>query len=536
MTVTRKGQRFMGRVPDSRRRRRCSVVAAVATLVFVGAACGNSHSEEAIARAAGVRIDSPAAAQNNDALPAETEREREPVAERPAAEPAPGTATAPSNAGDSSRPVAPGGPAAPPSAGRATSAPPPSAGTANPGSKPAAAPGRPASTGPAVGAGQAPAQAGCTANSKAPVIIGTVGHQSGPIGLSTNPGVKAVQAWAAGKNSQGGIDCHPVKYIVADDGGDPARHLSLVKQLVEQERVIGFVYMNAVLSGHASVQYLNDKQVPVISDDGGGIYFESPMHFPAWSNGKGLIDLTMAAGARATIPLGLKRLALITCQEASFCSLAADRWAKGAARHGYTVVYRGQASIGQPDYTSQCLAAQSAGADVIMLVFEPNSVKRLRSSCTSVGFDAPIVLTSTESTLEMKDDPKFEGTVIAQQALPWFLDDRPVIREYQATLRKFGPRLPIDQTTSTGYAAAKLFERVATGRLSDTPSSQNLLQGLWSLRGDDLGGWTYPITFRQGATPGNGQPCGWVVLIKGGHHTSDGQRFCDEGAPSWKPA
>lgn len=364
-------------------------------------------------------------------------------------------------------------------------------------------------------------------------MIGTVGTQSGPVGVATNPGVKAVQAWVANQNTKGGVDCHPVRYVVADDGGDPARHLALVKQLVEGQHVIGFVFMNAVLSGQASVRYLNDKQVPVMADDGGGDWFNSPMHFPASSGGHGIADLTMAAGARATIPAGLKKLAIIVCQEASVCATYTDHWSRNGARLGYDIVYRGQASLGQPDYTSQCLAAQSAGAQVMMIAFEPNSVRRLRSSCTKVGFTAPIVLVSVMSTADMAEDPAFEGTVIAMPTLPWFLSDRPAVAEYQATLRRVAPNLPIDQSTIVGWAAAKLFERAATGHLSEQPGSADLLTGLWSMQGDDLGGLTYPLRFEQGKAPGNGQPCGWAIVIKAKHHTSDGQRFCDTAAATY---
>jgi hypothetical protein len=137
------------------------------------------------------------------------------------------------------------------------------------------------------------------------------------------------------------------------------------------------------------------------------------------------------------------------------------------------------------------------------------------------------------STADMADDPAFEGTVVAMPTLPWFLGDQAAIAEYQATLRRVAPNLPIDQSTIVGWAAAKLFERAATGHLSEQPGSADLLRGLWSIQGDDLGGLTYPLRFEQGKAPGNGQPCGWVIVIKGKRHTSDGQRFCDTAAATY---
>jgi branched-chain amino acid transport system substrate-binding protein len=517
-------------------RRRLTVAAVTAAVLMSGVGCGNRSSEEDIARAA-ARLGSEASVAQSTLDPGAGAA----PAPRPEPEPepgiiAPGTSSgAPPGATDSSttgrrRSSGTSLPAAAAAPARAA------AGTAPAAAVPGAKPDLPGgSRGPSPAPAGTPARPGTPgcAGAKPEVVIGTVGTQSGPVGVATNPGVKAVQAWVANQNAKGGIDCHPVRYVVADDGGDPARHLALVKQLVEGQHVIGFVFMNAVLSGQASVRYLNDKQVPVMADDGGGDWFNSPMHFPASSSGHGIADLTMAAGARVTVPAGLKKLAVIVCQEASVCATYTDHWSKNGARLGYDIVYRGQASLGQPDYTSQCLAAQSAGAQVMMIAFEPNSVRRLRSSCTKVGFTAPIVLVSVMSTVDMADDPAFEGTVISMPTLPWFLADRPAVAEYQATLRRVAPNLPIDQSTIVGWTAAKLFERAATGQLSEQPSSADLLKGLWSIKGDDLGGLTYPLRFEQGKAPGNGQPCGWAIVIKAKDHTSDGQRFCDTGAATY---
>ena len=495
-----------------------AMIIGAASLLLISAGCGNRSSEEDIARAA-ARLGS-ASLPADPATTTTIGAPMPPGAADPTAAPdvrLAGPTAAPATAGSAPRAGTGSGT---PAKGPATVPNPTPGASANPAPQPEA---DPAAT---------PAAAGC-GGPKADVILGTVGTQSGPIGVATNPGVKAVQAWTADQNTRGGIDCHPIRYIVADDGGDPARHLALVKQLVEKERVIGFVFMNAVLSGQSSVQYLNEKQVPVMADDGGGDWFKSPMHFPASSGGHGIADLTAAAGARVTIPAGLKKLAVIVCQEASVCATYTDHWTKNAPRLGYDVVYRGTASLGQPDYTSQCLAAQSAGAQVMMIAFEPNSVRRLRSSCTKVGFTAPIVLVSVMSTADMADDPAFEGTVISMPTLPWFLEDRPAIAAYRATLKRVAPSLPIDQSTIVGWAAAKLFERAATGHLSDQPRSSDLLTGLWAINGDDLGGLTYPLRFEPGKAPGNGQPCGWAVVIKAKKHTSDGQRFCDTGAASY---
>ena len=55
-------------------------------------------------------------------------------------------------------------------------------------------------------------------------MIGSVGEYSGLLGPILAPGVKSVQAWVAATNAKGGLNCHPVKLVVYDTGGDPARN------------------------------------------------------------------------------------------------------------------------------------------------------------------------------------------------------------------------------------------------------------------------------------------------------------------------
>ncbi|MGH8998606.1 MAG: ABC transporter substrate-binding protein, partial [Acidimicrobiia bacterium] len=387
---------------------------------------------------------------------------------------------------------------------------------------------------PAPGAGPAPAPApspdapavpACS-KPKATVIIGSVGNQSGIVGAAVFPGVKAVQAWIAGENEKGGIDCHPIKYIVADDGGDPARNLALTKRLVEQENVIGFVYNDAVLSGQASVEYIKEKQVPVMGQEGGSTYFEgSHMHFAAGSNGIQLIDLTMAGTAHVTVPQGRTKVATMTCQEATWCNLAHERWPELASKYGYSVVYQAKASLTQPDFTSQCLSAQNAGAEIVLGAFDPNGWKRVAQSCAQVGFKpvygAPIMQTRED----FAEDPNFEGMVIPEPNLPWFLPEFPVIADFHATLERHAPGLTPNVATLAGWASAKLFERAARGYLSEVPTSRDFLRGLWSFEDETLGGLTPPLNYPEMKAP-TYPICGWPVVIEDGNYVNDGKMLC----------
>ena len=65
-----------------------------------------------------------------------------------------------------------------------------------------------------------------------PIVIGSVGPQSGPLGDQLRPMVEAARVWAKSITRKGGLNGHPVNFIVYDSGGDPARHRAAVQQAV----------------------------------------------------------------------------------------------------------------------------------------------------------------------------------------------------------------------------------------------------------------------------------------------------------------
>jgi branched-chain amino acid transport system substrate-binding protein len=60
--------------------------------------------------------------------------------------------------------------------------------------------------------------------------------------------------------------------------------------------------------------------------------------------------------------------------------------------------------------------------------------------------------------------------------------------------------------------SAKTFE-VAARTLPDRPTAEHVLNGLWSLKDENLGGLTYPLNFPKGQNSPR-KACWGVVLIK----------------------
>jgi branched-chain amino acid transport system substrate-binding protein len=389
----------------------------------------------------------------------------------------------------------------------------------------AASPGKKAAPSGA-SANAAPASVPVCTGAKAPIVIGAVGQLSGVLGSAFIGGTRAIQAWLTKINGTGGLGCHPVKYVTADDGGDPARNLALVRQLVEQDKVIAMLYNTGLLTGQASRDYLVSKNLPVIGQEGGELFWgTAPNFFNHGTSGRPLIDFTLIAGARAALAVGKKKLGTLACQEVSYCNTADKSWADLGKQIGLEPVYRGQSSLLTVDFTSQCLAAKKAGVEVLALAFESTGIHRIAQSCASVGFKPMIVCTSVQSNLDFVDDENLDGVVIAQPYLPWFLNDRPAIQAFQAVLRQFAPGLPLDSASINGWAAAQLFSRADKAFAADVVTSKGILDALGTVKNDDLGGLSYPLTFTPGK-PQDTKRCGWIMKVQEKKFTSDGKRFC----------
>ena len=373
-------------------------------------------------------------------------------------------------------------------------------------------------------AGSKPASCSGT---KAPVIIGTVGEQSGPIGSAVVNGVKAVQAWVAATNAKGGVNCHPIRYIVEDDGGDPSRQQALVQQVVEQDHVIGFVYMDAVITGQSTVNYLTQKGIPVIGDESGSPWFyQSPMYFPQIPSADVMLEGGFAGLADQTRGQGKTKLAVVTCVEVPSCADLYNLGPAWASKFGMNVVYRAQVSVAQPDYTSTCQSAQAAGAQLALVTLDLNSMERWVRSCNSVNYHPQYSTESNDAYPALASVPGYEGMVVGLPAIPWVVTSNPGVAEFQATIRQYAPGLQPDHAGLIGWISAQLFA-VAAANLSDPPTSQSILSGLWSIKNNDLGGLTVPWTFTQGQNAPR-TLCYWLAQVKNGQWISpnNGQRAC----------
>jgi hypothetical protein len=94
-------------------------------------------------------------------------------------------------------------------------------------------------------------------------------------------------------------------------------------------------------------------------------------------------------------------------------------------------------------------------------------------------------------------------------------------------MKQFGAGLRPAGQTAGAWVSGKILERAAA-HLPEPPTSAAILAGLWSIKGDDLGGLAQPLTFTENQKPTK-TVCWWNVAIRDGAWVSpDGfKRTCD---------
>jgi branched-chain amino acid transport system substrate-binding protein len=344
------------------------------------------------------------------------------------------------------------------------------------------------------------------------IVIGTVGQYSGPVGSALSPGARALQAWAASVNAKGGVAGHPVEVIVYDDGGDGAKALSQVRELVEERHGVALVSSMGSNTLSSWKGYVEDKGVPVIGGDCAlQDWHESPMLFSQCpsldSQLRGLLELGATQGVG-------DKFGLLSCQEAPACAYGKERiWDQGWAKQaGLDPVYTADISIAQPDFTAECVQARDAGVEIMTVGADANTVARVASSCQRQGFSPQFLQISATGSHQMASQPGLGNALLSVGTFPFEGVNSPAIAEYQAAWSKYGSG-DSHPAASLGWAGAELFEKAVLSA-GGSVTSDSLAKALYSIKNENLGGLTVPLSYKAGQGTVD-SPC-WFGMKAGG--------------------
>src|SRR5712664_3746379 len=113
-----------------------------------------------------------------------------------------------------------------------------------------------------------------------------IGHTNPYSGPASSYGVigKAEEAYWKSVNDRGGINGRMIKFITLDDGYSPPKTVEVVRQLVEQDKVLCTFNTRGTPTNTAIHKYMNQKKVPMLFVATGASKWGNPKEFP-WTMG-----------------------------------------------------------------------------------------------------------------------------------------------------------------------------------------------------------------------------------------------------------
>jgi len=344
-------------------------------------------------------------------------------------------------------------------------------------------------------AGGSPAPAGD------PITIGAIESTSGPLG---NPlwGTIA-DVWEKWTNAHGGLNRHPVKVITRDNAGDPAKALSAAKELVEKDHVVAIA--GSIASGGASIaSYANDAKVPVVGGQVAGI--GGPYLFPSQVD----IVPSLAGATKIAKQSGASKFAALMPAGGPISPDQTRAVFSDAAKAGdLTLSYFASLSPAAPDYSAPCLALTASGAESTFVSVSPTVNQKVIQTCLQQGYRGSFIQNSvfflypnTDGGTAAKNYSNAK-MYVEDAVWPWYDQSTQAQKDYFAAIAQYAPGM----LTKTGYGPAvqeawvgfQLFAEAAKlGQLGPKSTMADVVNALYQIHDDDLGGLTGPLTYNRG--------------------------------------
>lgn len=353
-----------------------------------------------------------------------------------------------------------------------------------------------------------------------PIVVGMICSCSGPQAATLGRDGDVAQAWAKWVNANGGINGHPVKMIVKDDGANPANALQGVKELVEQEHIIALVGEASNVDAQFA-SYMQQKGVPVV----GGLSFEAPfLTNPNFYPSGSPVPVLLYGAIKAAKDAGKKKFGILYCSESPACAQLGPMGTAIANMVGIAF-YSAPVSATAPSYAAPCLAAKDAGVDALEVAQNPPTVVKIHEACAQQGYSprpfnnssiGPIYLSSTALNGAFVASPNATYTDPSAKSVKQFLD---VLDKYLPGLRKSDE---FSSSTEHTWAGGMLFLAAAkAAKLTPTSTPADVKKGLYMLKNETLGGLAPPLNFTEGkpAFPNCAFP---VTIDKGTFKTPSG--------------
>ncbi len=357
-----------------------------------------------------------------------------------------------------------------------------------------------------------------TAQSKGDLVIGQIVSETS----ASSPGQKitdisdTLQAWAKSVNAKGGVNGYKIVLKQEDDGTDPAKASEAMKKLLS-EGVVAIVGENATAQESVWAPLATEAGVPII---GGGAYSTNwtadPLYFPVTTTA--ILD-GLQAGVQNAADNGIKKLGATYDAAIPQAAAAAPLFENYAKKYGMTWTDGLGVDVNAADFTAQCVKFKQDGAEAIYIASGATELPRMARDCARQQY-FPIYLSGDGGLAQdaLIKDPNIKGQYAAIYSFPYTANNTPATKEFQAAMKKYAPKVlkgNVRQPSTQIWTAAKAMEAAAQKMTATDPTPQDVVNALYQIKDDDLGGLApQPITFTAGSESNPHISCYFTMQTK----------------------
>jgi len=333
------------------------------------------------------------------------------------------------------------------------------------------------------------------------IKIGQWGPQTGPAAL-WGAVARGTDLYFKMLNDEGGVNGRKITYYLRDDGYQPNRTKAIVKELVENEGVWGFVGGVGTSPGMAVMPYLVEKNIPWVSPSSGATHWTIPPK-------KNIFGVYPTYPVDAAL---LVRHAVETLKMTKVGFLYQnDDYGKGGlmgARkelrdHKLELAASVSTEVTDTDLSTQVLKLKEAGCEVVVLWLLPKQAAITLGTAAKMGFKPQFMTSTTLADPELMykiTKGLWKGVIFSTFGeLPW--SDHPMMVKLREAWQKYAPQERWGAFYTSGILyAMPMVEGIK--RCGNDLSYDNFIKQMDTFK-DWSGGLGAPLTFtpeqRQGA-------------------------------------
>ena len=312
-----------------------------------------------------------------------------------------------------------------------------------------------------------------------------IGHTNPYSGPASAYGVigKGIEAYWKMINDKGGINGRRVRFVTLDDGYSPPKTVEMVRQLVEQEKVLCVFNTLGTPTNTAIHRYMNQKKVPHLFVATGASKWGKPKDFP-WTMGFQPDYHTEAAIYAKHILANVKDAKIgVLMQNDDYGKDYWEGFKEGLGKDIGKVVRHVTYEVTDPTVDSQTIQLKDSGANVFFNISIPKFAAQSMRKAAEIGWKPVQYLNNVSAQVSTTMKPAGFENVQGVVTAAWLMDptdkqwdDNAEMKIWREWMAKYNPAGNVQDVNYCFAYAVSFLMHETLKKCGDVLTRENLMK------------------------------------------------------------